>query len=145
MLEALRLSPHDKVLEIGTGSGYQTALLCERVEKVYSIDINDSLVAPANKRLADLGFRNFFLRSGDGYSGWDRRAPFDAIIVSAACDGVPRDLVKQLGPYGRMVFPLEGEEQFLVLLERTDTEIVSQELCPVRFIPMKSGKSSGNH
>jgi protein-L-isoaspartate(D-aspartate) O-methyltransferase len=145
MLEALRISAHDKVLEVGTGSGYQSALLCELAAKVYSIDINDQLVGLATKRITEMGFRNFFPRSGNGYEGWERRAPFDVIIVSAACDGVPRELVRQLAPYGRMIFPLEGDPQFLILLERTESELTSQELCPVKFVPMQPAKRSGTN
>jgi protein-L-isoaspartate(D-aspartate) O-methyltransferase len=145
MLEVLRISPHDKVLEVGTGSGYQSALLCELAQKVYSVEINDNLITPAIKRVAELGYRNFFPRAGNGYEGWERRAPFDVIVVSAACDGVPRDLVRQLAPYGRLIFPLEGEQQFLVLIERTDSELISQELCPVTFVKMQSGPRLGNH
>ncbi|NDC38738.1 MAG: protein-L-isoaspartate(D-aspartate) O-methyltransferase [Proteobacteria bacterium] len=145
MLEALRLTSHDTVLEVGTGSGYQSALLSEIAGKVYSIDINDQLVGLATRRIAELGYRNFFPRVGNGYEGWDRRAPFDAIIVSAACEGVPRELVRQLAPYGRMIFPLEGDPQFLVLLERTDSELLSHELCPVRFVSMLPSKRSGHN
>lgn len=145
MLEAVRVTAHDKVLEVGTGSGYQSALLCELAEKVYSIDINDQLVGLATKRITELGYRNFFPRVGNGYDGWDRRAPFDVIVVSAACDGVPRELVRQLAPFGRMIFPLEGEEQFLVLLERTDSELLSRELCPVKFVSMQPSKRSGHN
>ncbi len=142
MLEVLRLTPHDKVLEIGTGSGYQTALLCELVHTVYSIDLNRTLTSSANSRLAELGYRNFFLRSCDGSEGWAQRAPFDAIIVTAACSEIPRELVKQLGPYGRMIFPLDGDRQYLILLEKNEKELQTTELCAVKFLPMVRDETS---
>ena len=145
MLESLRITSHDKVLEVGTGSGYQTALLCELAQQVYSVEINEKLIPSATKLLADSGYRNFFLRSGDGYQGWKRRAPFDVIVVSAACEEVPRDLTRQLGDYGRMVFPLDGDPQFLILLEKNGDELTSTELCPVRFVPMRSQGGGGEN
>jgi len=137
MLEALELKPSDHVLEIGTGSGYQTALLAEIVTNVYSIDINKELVDKARDFLGKAGYENAEFRASDGERGWPDKAPFDAIIVSAACSTIPRDLVKQLALNGRMVLPLGEETQFLVVLEKKEDGLDSRELGPVRFVRMQ--------
>lgn len=145
MLEHLSLGPNDKVLEVGTGSGYQTALLAELAGTVYSIEINPTLSANATKLLGGLGYRNIFTRVGNGLIGWDRRAPFDAIIVAAATEEVPRDLVKQMGEHGRLIFPIEGDPQYLILLERKNGEIATHELCSVRFVSAQAPKGGDSH
>lgn len=140
-LEAARLSPNDHVLEIGTGSGYQTALIAEIARAVYSIELDPALLAQSEHRLKGLGYDNVYLRAGNGWKGWPEVAPFDAIIVAAAAAEIPRDLVKQLGPGGRMILPLGEEEQELLLLERTPDGLVSKELGAVRFVTLKDDES----
>jgi protein-L-isoaspartate(D-aspartate) O-methyltransferase len=140
MTDLLDPKPSDVVLEIGTGSGYQAAVLAELVAKVYTIEI----VAPVGKRaeaqLAALGYRNIAVRIGDGYLGWPEAAPFDAILVTAAPEQVPEPLIAQLAPGGRLVAPVGGEHagQDLVLIEKAmDGTIRQRELLPVRFVPMR--------
>jgi protein-L-isoaspartate(D-aspartate) O-methyltransferase len=136
MTEALELKPQDRVLEIGTGSGYQTAVLAELVQEVYSIDIVAPLAQQAEERLRRLGYTNVRIRVGDGYRGWPEAAPFDAIMVTAAPDHVPQPLVDQLREGGRLVVPVGRWEQDLVRLRRTPKGIHRETLLPVRFVPM---------
>lgn len=137
MLASARLQRTDQVLEIGTGSGYQTALLGEIVATVYSVELDPALLARSAKTLAELGYKNVQLRAGNGWLGWSEAAPYDAIIVTAAAHEIPRDLVKQLAPGGRMVLPVGDDEQQLVLLERTAEGLASKNLGPVRFVPLR--------
>ena len=136
MTEALELKPRDRVLEIGTGSGYQAAILAELVSEVYSIEIVEPLAKQAAARLQRLGYSNVRVRAGDGYRGWREAAPFDAIIVTAAPDHIPQPLVDQLREGGRMVLPLGLWDQELVRLRRTREGIQRESLLPVRFVPM---------
>ncbi|HWO57230.1 MAG TPA: protein-L-isoaspartate(D-aspartate) O-methyltransferase [bacterium] len=136
MTEALQLKPRDRVLEIGTGSGYQAAVLAEIVDEVYSIEILDSLGQRAESTLTALGYRNVSVRVGDGYRGWPEKAPFDAIIVTAAPDHIPSALVDQLAVGGRMILPVGDEDQSLILLTKTATGVERRTLFPVRFVPM---------
>jgi protein-L-isoaspartate(D-aspartate) O-methyltransferase len=136
MTEALELKPRDRVLEIGTGSGYQAAILAELVSKVYSIEIVEPLAKEAEARLRRMGYSNVQVRAGDGYRGWPDAAPFDAIIVTAAPDHIPQPLVDQLREGGRMVLPLGLWDQELVRLRRTREGILRESLLPVRFVPM---------
>ena len=136
MTEALELKPRDRVLEIGTGSGYQAAILAELVAEVYSIEIVEPLAKEAEARLRRLGYSNVQVRAGDGYRGWSEAAPFDAIIVTAAPGHVPQPLVDQLREGGRMVLPLGQWDQDLVRLRRTHQGILREVLLPVRFVPM---------
>jgi len=136
MTDALELTPRDRVLEIGTGSGYQAAILAELVSEVYSIEIVEPLAKQAAARLRRLGYLNVQVRAGDGYRGWPEAAPFDAIIVTAAPDHVPQPLVDQLRDGGRMVLPLGLWDQELVRLRRTREGIQRESLLPVRFVPM---------
>jgi protein-L-isoaspartate(D-aspartate) O-methyltransferase len=136
MTEALELKPRDRVLEIGTGSGYQAAILAELVTQVYSIEIVEALAKEAEARLRRLGYSNVQVRAGDGYRGWPEAAPFDAIIVTAAPGHIPQPLVDQLREGGRMVLPLGSWEQDLVRLRRTREGILREYLLPVRFVPM---------
>lgn len=142
MTDLLELDPGDKVLEIGTGSGYQAAILSQLAAQVLSIERVAPLAAAAGERLRRLGYRNVVVRAGDGSSGWPEAAPFDAIIVTAAASDVPPALLAQLGPGGRLVLPLEqpGGEQVLVLIRRTpDGGIHHRAVLPVRFVPLLPG------
>ncbi len=137
MSKELELKPEDKVLEIGTGSGYQAAVLAELAKEVYSIEIVEPLAREARERLERLGYTNVRVRVGDGYRGWPEAAPFDAIIVTAAPDHVPPVLLDQLREGGRMVLPLgRGYEQDLVKIHRTEKGLKQEVLLPVRFVPM---------
>ena len=119
--------------------------MAELCGTVYSIEINPELSGKATRFLGELGYRNIFTRVGDGLIGWERRAPFDAIIVSAATEEVPRDLVKQLSEHGRLIFPIEGDPQYLILLEKKDGEILTHELCSVRFVSAQTSKGGDHH
>ncbi len=136
MSEAMELNPDDRVLEIGTGSGYQAAILAELVREVWSIEIVEPLGKEAAARLKDLGYERVKLRIGDGYRGWPEAAPFDAIMVTAAPDHVPPALVEQLGEGGRLVLPVGRFSQDLLRVRRTAKGIVQENLLPVRFVPM---------
>jgi protein-L-isoaspartate(D-aspartate) O-methyltransferase len=138
MTELLRISPDDKVLEIGTGSGYQAAILATLTPSVYTIEIVPELAASAAERLKRLGYSTVRVKAGDGYQGWDEFAPFDAIVVTCAPDHVPEPLVTQLKEGGRMVIPVGPEEgpQSLYLLEKRSGKLVSTEIVPVRFVPL---------
>jgi protein-L-isoaspartate(D-aspartate) O-methyltransferase len=126
-----------RALDVGTGSGYQAAVLCELCKEVYSIEIVDGLAKQARQRLADLGYRNVQVRTGDGYRGWPEHAPFDLIIVAAAPDHVPRALVEQLAPGGRLVIPVGKFYQDLVVVEKQkDGKSREWTVAPVAFVPM---------
>ncbi len=139
MTEAARLGPDDRVLEIGTGSGYQAAVLAEIAKEVYTVEILEPLADSARARLEKLGYGNIDVKRGDGYKGWPEHAPFDAIIVTAAPPEIPKDLAGQLKVGGRMVVPVGGFFQQLYLIERTDTGFREKALLPVRFVPMVKG------
>ena len=137
MTEQLRLQLADRVLEIGTGSGYQTAILAELVKDVYTIEIVEPLAKDASARLARLGYSNAHVKIGDGYQGWPEVAPFDAIIVTCAPDKVPQPLTQQLKEGGRMIIPVgNGLDQQLFLLEKKDGQMAQRAILPVRFVPM---------
>ena len=139
MTELVDAKPGDAVLEIGTGSGYQAAVLAELVSRVYSIEIIEPVGKNAAALLQQLGYKNIETRIGDGYNGWPERAPFDAIIVTAAAPQVPPALVAQLKPGARMVIPVggEGDVQFLhVMVKQADGSISTQRSLPVRFVPL---------
>src|SRR5665647_1024695 len=143
MTELLDSKAGDAVLEIGTGSGYQAAVLAELVANVYSIEIVEPVGKNAAALLQQLGYANIHTRIGDGYNGWPERAPFDAIIVTAAAAQVPPALAAQLKPGGRMVIPVggQGEVQFLqVMLKQADGSISTQRSLPVRFVPLTRNK-----
>jgi len=125
------------VLEIGTGSGYQVAVLSELVKDVYTIEIVEPLAKDASARLARLGYSNAHVKAGDGFQGWPEVAPFDAIIVTCAPDKVPEPLTKQLKDGGRMIIPVgKGIDQQLYLLEKKNGELAQTAILPVRFVPM---------
>jgi protein-L-isoaspartate(D-aspartate) O-methyltransferase len=136
MTEALRLKPQDRVLEVGTGSGYQAAVLSVMVREIFSIEIVELLATEAAERLRRLGYANVTVRAGDGYRGWPDRAPFDAIIVTAAPDHVPKPLLHQLAPGGRLILPVGEQFQTLMLIRRTPKGFKRENLLPVRFVPM---------
>jgi protein-L-isoaspartate(D-aspartate) O-methyltransferase len=144
MTEALNPSPSDRVLEVGTGSGYQAAVLAELVAKVYTIEIVPALGERARSDLVRLKYDNVLVRIGDGYEGWPEHAPFDAIIVTCSPEHVPAPLVAQLRDGGRMIIPV-GEVrtgQELYLLEKRGAKVVQRAILPVRFVPM-TGKAQG--
>lgn len=136
MTEALRLRPEDRVLEVGTGSGYQAAVLSVMVREVYSIEIVEPLATEAAERLRRLGYANVTVRAGDGYRGWPDKAPFDAIMVTAAPDHVPEPLLHQLAPGGRLILPVGDQFQTLMRIRRTAKGFKRESLLPVRFVPM---------
>jgi protein-L-isoaspartate(D-aspartate) O-methyltransferase len=131
-----------KVLEIGTGSGYQAAVLAEIVDQVFTIEIVENLGKRAKADLAKLGYKNVFVKIGDGYQGWPTEAPFDAILVTAAAEQVPQPLIDQLKDGGRMVIPVgsQGKVQELILLERVKGKVKTTNLGAVRFVPFTREK-----
>src|SRR5947208_10744269 len=137
MTEQLRPKPSDRVLEIGTGSGYQAAILAKLVSDVYSIEIVEPLAKNAEAILQQLGYKNVHLKIGDGYKGWPDAAPFDAITVTCAPDHVPQPLIDQLKEGGRMIIPVGGfGDQELYLLQKKNGELQRRAVLPVRFVPM---------
>jgi protein-L-isoaspartate(D-aspartate) O-methyltransferase len=136
MTQALKLQPEDRVLEIGTGSGYQAAVLGELVREVYSIEIIPQLGKRSKQLLAKLDYGNIEVRIGDGYKGWPDQAPFDAIIVTAAPPQVPQPLLDQLKVGGRMIIPVGEFNQGLLLITRTAKGYERRNVMPVRFVPM---------
>lgn len=139
MTELLNPARGMKVLEVGTGSGYQSAVLAEAGCDLYTIEIVDSLAKKARLVLERIGYTNITYRIGDGYKGWEEHAPFDAIIVTAAPGHVPPRLVEQLRVGGRMVIPVGDESQELLLIEKTETGITTKKITAVRFVPMTGG------
>lgn len=137
MTDALDLKPTDKVLEIGTGSGYQAAILAAICDSVFTIEIFESLGEKAAKLFFELTYKNIFTKTGDGYKGWKEHAPFDAIIVTCSPTHVPEQLKKQLAEGGRMIIPVGKERvQHLVLLQKKRGKIIEKNVLPVRFVPM---------
>ena len=138
MIAALELKPGCSVLEVGTGSGYQTALLGELCKKVASIEIIPPLAQRAATQLRELGYKNVDVKTGDGYLGWPERAPFDGIVVSASAPKVPAPLVAQLKPGGRMIIPIGDAEfgQLLLVIKQVDGGYTSEKTLPVTFVPM---------
>lgn len=140
MTQLAHPKPGDIALEIGTGSGYQAAVLAELVEHVYTIELEPKLAATAQRVLSELGYTNVTTRIGDGYAGWQEHAPFDVIIVTAAPDHVPQPLLDQLKPGGRMVVPIGPvrSTQQLQLIEKTPSgDLRTRTLAPVRFVPLR--------
>ena len=143
MTELLELKGDEKILEIGTGSGYQAAVLSALVSEVFSIEIVKNLVDSAAVRLDKLGYKNVTTRWGDGYKGWSDQAPFDGIIVTAAPDKIPQPLIDQLKTGGRLVVPVGTRHQELkVITKNEDGSIQSKNIIPVRFVPMVHPKDS---
>jgi len=138
MTQAIEPKPHYKVLEIGTGSGYQAAVLSRIVSEVYTIEIVPELGKRARQVLQELGYDNIQVRIGDGYQGWPEQAPFDAIVVTAAPPRIPQPLIDQLAEGGKMVIPVgeTTETQVLKVLTKREGEVVEEKIAPVRFVPM---------
>ena len=140
MTESLALTSSDRVLEIGTGSGYQTAILAELANEVYSIEINEALHKSAQACLKNQGYQNVFLKCDDGRKGWLEAAPFDKIIVTAAAEEIPKSLVEQLKEGGKMIIPVTVglEEQDLILARKEKGILITRQLIPVRFVPLRA-------
>jgi protein-L-isoaspartate(D-aspartate) O-methyltransferase len=136
MTELLELKENEKVLEIGTGSGYQAAILAELAKEVYTIEIIEPLASTARKRLSELGYQNVIVKAGDGYLGWPEAAPFDAIIVTAAPDHIPKPLIDQLKEGGRMVVPVGTHTQELKKIVKRSGKMETTNVIPVVFVPM---------
>jgi len=136
MSEILRPAPGRKILEVGTGSGYQTAVLAETGAEVYTIEIIPEIAERTRLLLEKLGYADINFRIGDGYAGWEENAPYDGIIVTAAPGNVPEALVSQLKEGGRMVIPVGGEEQELLLIEKSEKGVAYRKVTSVRFVPM---------
>jgi protein-L-isoaspartate(D-aspartate) O-methyltransferase len=136
MTQLAGLDSASKVLEIGTGSGYQAAILAAIVDTAYTIEIVDALCHRAEATLTRLGFENVIVKCGDGYRGWPEHAPFDAVIVTAAPDHVPQPLIEQLRIGGKLVIPVGNESQDLLVITKTDKGSATRTVFPVRFVPM---------
>jgi protein-L-isoaspartate(D-aspartate) O-methyltransferase len=139
MTNLLQVGKSDRVLEIGTGSGYQIAVLAELVKKAYSIEIIEPLGKQAKERLQHLGYENIELKIGDGYYGWPEEAPFDAIMVTAAASHIPPPLIKQLKPGGRMLIPVGSRfmvQELLLVQKSPSGEVSTRQLLPVAFVPL---------
>ena len=144
MTELLKVKAGDKVLEIGTGSGYQAAVLSELTPHIFSMEIIKPLHEQAERRFTDLGYKTIRTRRADGYHGWKEQAPFDGIIVTCAAGHVPPPLWKQLKPGGRMVVPIGGvyqTQRLLLLTKQPDGSRKSRNVLPVRFVPMTGSKA----
>ena len=138
MTETLEPEPHDRILEVGTGSGYQTAILAELVETVYSVEIIEPIYEQAKVRLTDLGYRNIHLKHGDGQRGWPEAQPFDKMIVTAAVESFTMALVDQLKEGGKIVLPIGEETQDLVVGRKEHGVLGTKPLVPVRFVKIQS-------
>ena len=136
MTEAAEIASDEKVLEIGTGSGYQAAVLGELAKEVYTIEIIPELAEGARTVLNRLGYKNVEVRAGNGYLGWPEKAPFDAIVVTAAPDQVPQALVQQLAVKGKMVVPVGTNFQEMTIISKTESGVVERKTIPVAFVPM---------
>jgi protein-L-isoaspartate(D-aspartate) O-methyltransferase len=141
MTEVIDPKPGQKVLEIGTGSGYQAAVLAEIVDSVYTIEIITELYNSSEKRLKELGYKNVICKNADGYYGWKQATPFDAIVVTAAAEHIPPPLIEQLKDGGKMIIPVGSPflNQTLILVEKNGKEIITTSLLPVRFVPFTRG------
>lgn len=145
MTELVRPDAADRVLEIGTGSGYQAAVLAEIVDHVYTIELEAALAQRAERLLSSLEYRNVTVRTGDGYAGWPEKAPFDIIVVTAAPDHVPEPLTEQLKPGGRMIIPVgtRFSSQQLRLIEKdAQGRLQTQDISPVRFVPLRRAEGA---
>ncbi|MBI5730192.1 MAG: protein-L-isoaspartate(D-aspartate) O-methyltransferase [Ignavibacteriales bacterium] len=142
MTEIIRPNKNSKMLEIGTGSGYQAAVLAEIISDVYTIEIITELSNSSEKRLKELSYKNVYVKNADGYYGWKEHAPFDAIIVTAASEYIPPPLIEQLKDGGRMIIPVGSpfQTQMLMLVEKKDGKVTTKSLMPVIFVPFKRSK-----
>jgi protein-L-isoaspartate(D-aspartate) O-methyltransferase len=136
MTQAAEIAAGEKVLEIGTGSGYQAAILAELAGAVYTIEIIPALAEGARKLLQQMGYKNVRVKTGNGYEGWAEHAPFDAIVVTAAPDHIPQALVEQLAVRGKMVIPVGTSFQQMVIVSKNESGVVERRTIPVRFVPM---------
>jgi protein-L-isoaspartate(D-aspartate) O-methyltransferase len=139
MTELLQLEPEDRVFELGTGSGYQAAVASKVAGSVYTMEIYKDLADAAKERLEALGFTNVYVRHGDGYHGWKEKAPFDAIIVTAAADHIPPPLIEQLKPGGRLIIPLGSPfsfQQLVLVTKDREGQVSELPIIPVRFVPL---------
>ena len=142
MTEAAQLTAADRVLEVGTGSGYQAAILGEIAAEVYTVEIIPEHAEAAEKRLEKLGYDNVHVRQGNGYAGWEEQAPFDAIIVTAAPPEIPENLLEQLTIGGKLIVPVGSFAQELKRITRTHTGYETEDLMAVRFVPMVHGDNN---
>ena len=140
MTELLDLQPHSRILEIGTGSGYQTAVLAHMVEHVFSVERIKALQWQAKRRFKQLDLHNISTKHGDGWLGWPSKGPFDAIIVTAAADDIPVELLAQLADGGRLIIPVGDEYQVLKQIVRNGEQYLSQDIEAVRFVPLVAGE-----
>jgi protein-L-isoaspartate(D-aspartate) O-methyltransferase len=142
MTEALAVQPSHRVLEIGTGSGYQAAVLGSLAREVYTIEIVAPLAKLATTVLRELGHSNVHVREGDGFAGWAEHAPFDRIMVTAAPDEIPQPLIDQLAPGGRLVIPVgsQGDTQWMTIVDKTAMGVAERRTIPVQFVPFTRGK-----
>jgi protein-L-isoaspartate(D-aspartate) O-methyltransferase len=144
MTDLAEPDPDDVVLEVGTGSGYQAAVLSPLVARVYSIEIVPELAQSAARRLAEMGYRNVTVRQGDGYAGWAEHAPFDAIVVTAGAPHIPPALVEQLKPGGRLVIPvgstIAATQDLMLVTKDRSGRVVTRNMLPVRFVPLVRDK-----
>jgi len=136
MTEAAEIASGEKVLEIGTGSGYQAAVLAELAKEVYTIEIIPELAERSRALLGEMGYKNLHVKTGNGYEGWVEHAPFDAIVVTAAPDQVPKALVEQLAVRGKMVIPVGTSYQQMLIITKTELGVVERRTIPVAFVPM---------
>jgi len=143
MTEAAQVSSQEKVLEVGTGSGYQAAVLGELAKEVYTIEIIPQLGESAGKILAQLGYQNVYGRIGNGYQGWAEHAPYDAIVVTAAPGSVPEALLDQLALNGKLVIPVGTANQELLVITKTQDGLIKQRTIPVRFVPLTGSQQQG--
>jgi len=143
MTQAIQPGPDDRVLEIGTGSGYQAAVLAELVKEVYTIEIVEPLAENARLLLEKLGYKNIKVKYGDGYKGWREYSPFDVIVVTAAPPGIPEELINQLKIGGSMIVPIGEYHQELYLIKKTETGLERKALLPVVFVPMVKPSDKG--
>jgi protein-L-isoaspartate(D-aspartate) O-methyltransferase len=146
MTEALGVLPAHRVLEIGTGSGYQAAVLSALAREVFTVEIVPELARGAASLLRELGYANVRVREGDGYAGWPEHAPFDRIMVTAAPDEIPLPLIEQLAPGGRLVIPVgpQGDAQWMTIVDKTATGVAERRTIPVQFVPFtRSGRGGG--
>ena len=145
MTEALRVEPHHRVLEIGTGSGYQAAVLAQLAREVFTVEIVPELARLASFALRNAGYTNVQVREGDGYAGWPERAPFDRIMVTAAPAEIPQPLMDQLAANGRLVIPVgpSGGMQWMTIVEKTGGKTIERRTLPVRFVPFTRGGQGG--
>lgn len=142
MTQAIEPRRHYKVLEIGTGSGYQGAVLAEIVAEVYTVEIIRELHERAKRDLLAMGYKNIYFKFGDGYYGWEEHAPYDAIVVTAAAENIPPPLIEQLKDGGKMIIPVGSPflTQHLVIVEKKDGRVITRQLLPVRFVPLTRSK-----